>query len=754
MTGLGTAMRRLEDGPLIIGAGSYIADLIDDDTLHCAFVRSPMAHGTFDPPTLEEAAEMPGVVAVYGADGLGLPDLPSTPGRGAPEAEGMGQPALAKNRVRHVGDPIAVVVAKSAREAIDAADQIWVDIDPLPAVTDIPSSLSGEILLFPEVGTNVVDRRTVGASGPMPSHECEAQVTVEIPRISPVTIEPLAILARPRGDGLEVWCGHQAPMRLPRQLGGMLGLAPQAIRARTPDVGGAFGTKGQFYAEYPVVSAIAQRLGVPVAWIQRRSEQLISGTHGRGQVIEVRLGGDRDGKIRAAQIDIIGDVGAYPSTGSRIPFFTQLVAQGAYDIEHVQVNATAVVTNKAPTGPYRGAGRPEGAIAIERAVDAYARVVGMRPEEVRRRNFVTEAQMPFTTRTGAVYDSGDYEAALDLAVRTADLDGWRTEQQHRITAGENPVGIGIGSFIERAGGGGEYGKVELRPDGTVVVRTGSTSAGQGHRTVWSQIAADIFTVPVDRVTFFSGDTFEVADGIGSFGSRSAQTGAAAINRTANEVLLMARKVAANALEAAEVDLELVDGHLRVVGSPGSEISLAEVARLGAEAGMDLSAEEMFDPGAMTFPYGTYVAVVEVDIDTGQVDLLNLVAVDDCGNVLNPMVVEGQLHGSVVQGLGSALLEEIVYDEEGQPLTSNLMTYLIPTATQPLPLQSRRTVHPAPTNPLGAKGTGEAGCIGVPPALLNAVHDALAPWGVTSLNFPLTPSRVWEAIRAASHKGSN
>ncbi|HEU4917617.1 MAG TPA: xanthine dehydrogenase family protein molybdopterin-binding subunit [Acidimicrobiia bacterium] len=751
---LGASVRRLEDEELVSGHGAYVADLVTEDTLHCAFVRSPVAHGTFDSPHLEDVLEMPGVVAVFTNETLGLPDMPSTPGRGAPEAEGMGQPTLARDRVRHVGDPVAVVVADTQRRAVDAADTVWVDFDPLPVVADTRQALTDETLLFPGVGTNQVHESTVGSPGPRPEVDVETEVVVDIPRVSPVTIEPLAILARPLEDGLEVWCGHQAPARIPNLIGPMLGLPPGAIRSRVPFVGGAFGTKGQFYVEYPVVCAIAHKLGRPVAWIQRRGEQLLSGTHGRGQVIRVRVGGDRDGRIRFARIEITGDAGAYPLTGSRIPFFTQLVAQGAYDIEHVEVRAISVVTNRAPTGPYRGAGRPEGAIAIERAVDAFAAEIGMLPEEVRRRNFVTRAQMPFTTHTGAVYDSGDYGEALDLALDIAGIEGWRDEQKRRLRDGGNPIGIGIGSFIERAGGGGEYGRVELSADGIITVRTGSMSAGQGHRTVWAQVAASVFGVPMDRVVFYSGDTHEVAGGIGSFGSRSAQLGAAAVYRTAQEVALLARKVAAEMLEAADADLELVDGHFRVVGSPGSEISLADVASRAAQLDVELAAEEMFDPESMTFPYGTYVAVVEVDVETGHVGLLSLVAVDDCGNVLNPMIVEGQLHGSIMQGLGTAFLEEVVYDEDGQPLTSNLMTYLIPTATQPMPLLSGRIVHPSPTNPLGVKGTGEAGCIGVPPAVLNAVHDALRPLGVRSLDFPITPAKVWQAIRdsRSSHAG--
>lgn len=751
---LGTSIKRLEDEKLVTGQGAYVADLVTADTLHCAFVRSPIAHGTFDPPDLDDLLDMPGVVAVFTNATLGLPDMPSTPGRGAPEAEGMGQPTLARERVRHVGDPVAVVVAESQRQAVDAADTAWVDFEPLPVVSSTSQSLANETLLFPDVGTNVVHEATVGTPGPRPEAEAETEIVVEVPRVSPVTIEPLAILARPTLDGLEVWCGHQAPARIPNLIGSMLGLEPEVIRGRVPFVGGAFGTKGQFYVEYPVVCAVAQRLGRPVAWIQRRREQLLSGTHGRGQEIRVRIGGDRDGRIRFAQVDITGDAGAYPLTGSRIPFFTQLVSQGAYDIEHFEAHAISVVTNKAPTGPYRGAGRPEGAIAIERAVDAFAAEIGVMPEEVRRRNFVTRVQMPFTTHTGAVYDSGDYEEALDLALDTVGIDGWRDEQERRRQEGANPIGIGIGSFIERAGGGGEYGRVELLADGTVTVRTGSMSAGQGHRTVWAQVAASVFGVPLDRIVFYSGDTHEVAAGIGSFGSRSAQLGAAAVHRTANEVVFLARKVAAEMLEAADADLELVDGNFRVVGSPGSEISLADVASRATELDVELAAEEMFDPEAMTFPYGCYVAVVEVDLESGHVVLLSLVAVDDCGNVLNPMIVEGQLHGSVMQGLGTTFLEEVVYDDDAQPLTSNLMTYLIPTSNHPMPLQSARIIHPSPTNPLGVKGTGEAGCIGVPPAVLNAVHDALRPMGVHSLNFPITPAKVWQAIRdsGSAHAG--
>ena len=751
MIELGASIKRLEDGPLVTGRGSFVADLIDKDTLHCAFVRSPIAHGTFEPPSLDEALAMPGVVAAFRADSLGVLDLPSSPGRGAPEAKGMGQPALARDRVRHLGEPIAVVVAETPSQAVDAAEMIWVDFEPLPTVTDVFSALTDESLLFPEVGTNVVDHQKVGSAGPAPTYERETRVEVEIPRVSPVTIEPLAILVKPNGEGLDVWVGHQSPGRLPGQLGEMVGLSPSLIRVRVPDVGGAFGTKGQLYAEYPVVAAIARRLQRAIVWIQGRREQLMSGTHGRGQLIRVRIGGDADGRIRGAHFESFGDIGAYPNTGSRIPFFSGMMSQGLYDIEHIESSVVAAVTNRAPTGPYRGAGRPEAAIAIERAIDAFAAEVGLQPEDVRFKNYIPSSALPYKNQTGMVYDTGDYAAALTLALETVEIDKWRKEQAERQQNGGDPIGIGIGTFVERAGGAPgsfEYGKVELREDGSVAIWTGSTSAGQSHKTVWSQIAASVFSIPPDSIVFYAGDTGEVASSFGSFGSRSLQVGGSAILRTATEVCNAARSLASQIMESAEADLELVDGNFRVVGSPDSAISLAAVAAEAAHIGIDLVAEENFVPDALTFPYGAYIAIVEVELETGEVKLIRLVAVDDCGNVINPMVVEGQLHGSIMQGVGESLLEAIVYDEEGQLLTSNLVTYLIPSATQHVPLEFRRLVHPSLSNPLGAKGSGEAGCIGVPPAILNAVHDALRDRDIGSLSFPLTAGRVWEAINSA------
>ncbi|MDE0171187.1 MAG: xanthine dehydrogenase family protein molybdopterin-binding subunit [bacterium] len=754
MVDLGRVSVRLEDRPLITGGGRYVGDLVDTGTLHCAFVRSPVAHGRLVPPDLDEVRDLPGVVAVFGAGDLDLPDMPSSPHPGAPEATGMGQPPLARDRVRYVGEPVAVVVADSATQAVDAAGMVWVDVEDLTAVDPI-SALEGDVLLFPDSGSNVVHRQTIGSEGSRPPAELEALIEVDIPRISPVTIEPLTILARPVNSGLEVWCGHQQPAGLPAELGVLLGLDPTGIRVRVPDVGGGFGTKGQFYPEYPVVAAIAHRLRRPVVWLQSRTEQLVCGTHGRAMHVTVRIGGDLDGRIRYVVADMVGDAGAYPCAGARVPFFSLPVMQGPYDVEHLEVTGTAVVTNRAPVGPYRGAGRPEAAIAIERAVDAFADAAGVLPEDVRRRSFIDRTNFPFTTHTGSVYDSGDYATALELALETVDIARWRRLQAGRRAVGGDPIGIGIASFVERAGGApgtGEYGRVELDRDGGVVVRTGSTPAGQGHRTVWSQIAAGVFSVPAGSVTFYTGDTAEVADGVGSFASRSAQLGGSAVLRTALAVRNQARTVAAGMLEASEADLVLVDGSFGVVGSPGATVTLSEVAAAAGAAGIELAAEEMYIAKTLAYPFGSYVAVVEVERETGEVQLLSLVAVDDCGNVLNPMIVEGQVHGSIMQGIGEALLEEVIYDTDGQPMNANLAAYLVPTATQPFPLTIRRTTTPSPGNPLGVKGTGEAGCIGAPPAILNAVYDALREDGVTSLNLPLTPARVWEAIRSARYEG--
>jgi carbon-monoxide dehydrogenase large subunit len=458
--------------------------------------------------------------------------------------------------------------------------------------------------------------------------------------------------------------------------------------------------------------------------------------------------GKQNGRIQRAEIDILADVGAYPHNGTGIPNFSRLVALGLYDIENVSVKTTAVVTNTAPTGSYRGAGRPEAAYAIERAVDAFARAANLDPVEVRLANFIPSQALPHRTPTGALYDSGDYAAALRMAVDLVGLDRLRQEQRERRADGRNPIGVGFGAFVERAGGavdGGEYGRIEVDRAGAITLRTGSASSGQGHETAWAQLAADALGVSPEAVRYVAGDTDEVAQGTGTFASRSAQVGGAAIWRSAHVVREKAIELVADHLESAPTDVLISKGIFSIAGVPGTEMNWSQVAEAADERGVDLTAEEWFVPGAQTFPYGVHVAVVEVDLETGEVDLLRMVAVDDCGNVLNPMIVEGQLHGSLMQGIGQALYEGVQYSEQGQLLTSTLVDYAIPRASDAPPITSQRLVHPAPSNPLGVKGTGEAGCIGAPPAIVNAVLDALASYGVSDIEMPLRPATVWAAL---------
>ncbi len=742
------APRRREDQRLITGAGRFVADLAPAGTLHLAFVRSTEAHALILEVDTTEAAQARGVALVATAADLDLPDIPG--GSLAVSGDGFARPHLARDRVRYVGEPMAVVAAETAALAMDAAEAIWVEYEPLPVVADPATAITDGVILHPAAGTNVVEQWELGSTAGRDGDRLAIELTVNNQRLAPVAVEPLAILVEPGADGtLTVWCGHQRPHELRDRLARLLRMDPAAIRAIVPDVGGAFGMKGMMFPEYTVAAAMAIRLERPVIWAERRREHLSGGTHGRGSTHTVRLVGYRDGRIVRAELAELADVGAYPHNGSSIPAFSRYVATGLYDFPEVHISTTTVVTNRAPTGSYRGAGRPEAAYAIERAMDAYAREAGLDPVEVRLANFIRD--LPFTTATGAIYDSGDYAAALRKAVDLLGLTEVRRVQEERRTGGGRPIGVGIGAFVERAGGRvdtGEYGRVEVGPTGDVTVRTGSTSSGQGHETVWPEVVASALGLPSDRVALVAGDTAKVARGTGTAASRSAQIGASAAWRTALVVRQRAVALAADLLEAAPVDIEVSDGRFTVAGVPGAGVTWDEVAARAEEHGVELAAEEWYVPGAQTFPYGVHLAVVEVDIDTGEVSLSRMVTVDDCGTVLNPMVVQGQIEGSLLQGIGQALYERVVYDEAGQLLTSTLVDYQLPRAADAPPLTHARLVHPAPSNPLGVKGAGEAGCIGAPPAIVNAVLDALAPYGVTHLDMPLHPATVWEAIQAA------
>jgi carbon-monoxide dehydrogenase large subunit len=744
-------MRRVEDERFVTGAGGYAADLIPEGALHVAFVRSPLAHATIDEIDLEATRDAAGVVAVVTAADLGLREIPGSTGRG-PAAVGMTRPVLADGVVRYVGEPVAAVVATSAAAAVDAAELAWLELDELPVVADFDAAASDATVLHPAEGTNIVmeDEPPYGTL-PRGVDEVEVEVTVESPRLAPTPIEPLGIVAQPDGDGLLLRPSHAAPHRFRDQVASFLEMDSTAVRVVLPDVGGAFGMKHMLYPEYLVVAEMARRLGRSVAWIQGRREALSGGTHGRGMRHRVMIGGDRTGVMRRLDLRIEAEVGAYPHNGSQIPLFTKLVAPGLYEWDEVQLGITTVVTNRAPIGSYRGAGRPEAVLAIERAVDAFARTAGVDPVTVRTKNLIQPDQLPYTTASGALYDSGDYPRSLTMALEAMDLDALRAEQERRRLEGGRLLGIGFSSFIERAGGApksGEYGSVEVTPDGGLIVRSGSASAGMSHETVWAKLAAEVIPTPLEKVKVVQGDTDEVPQGVGSFASRSTQIGGSAIHRTAGVVRQRILQVASSMLDAEPGELDIDEGIVSVAERHGPGVGLDEVFAAAEEQGVVLREEEFYSPGYQTFPYGVHVAVIEVEPETGEIHLDHLVVIDDCGNIIEPMAARGQIWGSLMQGIGQALWEVVDYDDEGQLLSASLMNYLLPSSIIAPETRFGHLISPAPSNPLGAKGFGESGTIGIPAAILNAALDALAPLGVDDLVFPLTPARVWEAIQAA------
>ncbi len=745
---------RREDRRFVTGAGRYVANLAPPGTLHAAFVRSIEPHATITGIDTSDALAAPGVVGVFTGRDLALADIPGD--SLAVKSPEFPRPHLATNRVRYVGEPIAVVIAETAAMATDGADLVWVDYESLAVAADPAEAIADEAILHDSAGTNVVERWELGEPAATPNHDVIVEIEVVNQRVAPISIEPLVILAQPEPEGrLTVHVSHQRPHEFRTKLARMLPLDPEMLRVVVPDVGGAFGMKGMTYPEYTVIPALALRLGRPVIWVERRREHLSGGTHGRGSSHRVRLAGRSDGRVERAEVHIVADMGAYPHNGGGIPSFSRYLATGLYDIPDMWVTSTSVVTNRAPTGSYRGAGRPEAAYAIERAIDAYAREAGLDPVEVRLANFIPSDALPFRTPTGALYDSGDYAGALRLATKLVDLDEVRSEQADRASRGLNPIGVGFGAFVERAGGRvdtGEYGRVEVDEEGGVTLRTGSISAGQGHETTWTQVAAEALGVDPDQIVFVAGDTDRVERGTGTAASRSTQIGAAAIWRTAHVVRERAIDVAADILEASTGDIVLDGGEFSVVGVPDSGVSWAEVATEAAQRGIELADDEWYVPGAQTFPYGVHAAVVEVELATGEVKIRNMVTVDDCGRILNPMLVDGQIQGSVMQGIGQAMYEAIDYSQDGQLRTATLMDYEMPRAGDAPPMMAGRLVSPAPSNSLGAKGTGEAGCIGAPPAIVNAALDALAPYGVTHLDMPLRPATVWAALEKARDGG--
>ena len=743
---------KMDSERFLTGSGTYLEDLTVPGTVSAIFVRSPFAHGRLLGVGTAEAVDQPGVIAVWTAADLQLPSIPADL-RTSEVPAGMARPPLVSSIARYAGEPLAIVLATNRTSALDAAELVDIDMDPLPSVVDTRVAVDNETLLFPDVGTNVAVTK-ITESGEMPA---EPPVSVELdlyhPRLAPTPIEPLGLVAIPEGDLLTIWCSHQMPHRLRRELATCLDIDPERLRIRVPDVGGAFGQKGQLNAEYVVVAAAALRLGRPVRWLQSRRENLTVGTHGRSSRSRIRMHGDKSGRIQGLEVDILADAGAYPHSSAFVPLSTHLMAPGPYRFDAARVTTRIVTTTTTPTGPYRGAGRPEAAYALERCIEEFARTIGLDPVEVRRQNLVRASDMPYTSHTGAIYDGGDYASALDLLVETMGYSRLRDEQRQRRSRGDMSMGIGVAVFLDRTGGSsltlGEYGATEIEPDGSVIVRTGSTDSGQGHWPIWRRLAAEALDVPADSVRIVTGDTATVPDGTGTFGSRSSQAGASSVHRTAGEVRRQALDLASRMLEIEPVDLESDGlGGFTVRGDPSSRVSLADLARTARQEGASLFAEEYFRPGAQTFPHAAHGAVVDVDVDTGTVTIRHYTAVDDCGRILDPIVVEGQVHGSVVQGIGQALYERFIYDEEGQPLTGSLAAYSIPHSVDIPPIVTAHTETPSPSNPLGTKGVGESGTIGAPAVIMNAVVDALSPLGVSDIPFPATPMNVWAALDSA------
>ncbi|HSL58789.1 MAG TPA: xanthine dehydrogenase family protein molybdopterin-binding subunit [Acidimicrobiales bacterium] len=757
MSILGNRVLRTEDPAFLTTGGTYVADVeLPPGALHVVYVRSTMAHARIDTIDVDEAKAAPGVVDVVTAADVDLAD--QAPSMGLLN-QAMVQPVLARGVVRFVGEPIVAIVAESVAAALDASELVFVDYDPLPAVIDPDDALTSEVLVHTEAGTNLVmelEARKLTAD----FADCEVVVSQRVmnQRVAPAPIEARVAAAYWGDDGRLVHyasCQGAHPIR--EALASGLGIDEAQIRVISPDVGGGFGAKARLYPEELLLGWLARRVGRPVRWAETRSENLVGMGHGRAQVQQVEMGGTRDGRITAYRLTVLQDAGAYPSMGAVLPWMTRTMLTGVYDLDNAEFSSRSVATNTTPTVAYRGAGRPEAAAAIERAVDLFATEIGMDPAEVRRRNFLTPDRFPLTTVAGTPYDSGDYEGALDKALAAAGYDDLRAEQRRRREAGAvRQLGIGLSVYVEitAGGGGSEYGSVELLPDGTVLAKTGSSPYGQGHHTAWAMLVADRLGLSIDDVTVVHGDTDLVPTGGVTGGSRSVQIAGSSIRDAADRLSDLARDKAADLLEAAVDDVvhDTATRSFHVAGTPARAVSWADVAAATADDENPLVGVSEFSQDGATFPFGAHVAVVEVDTDTGGVELVRLVACDDAGTLLNPLLAEGQVHGGLAQGAAQALLEEVRFDADGNPLTATFADYGIISATE-LPA-FERVVQETPThlNPLGAKGIGESGTIGATPAVHNAVIDAVAHLGVRHIDMPCTAEKVWRAIQEASAAG--
>lgn len=753
---LGTPVTRVEDERFLRGEARYVADLELPGALCVLFVPAPLAHARIRSIDADAARSAPGVVAVVTADELDIGPYPlvnpAYPGA-------MARPLLATGVVRFVGETVAAVVAESEAAAADALDLVDVDYEPLPAVIGAEAALRDEVLLFPGVGTNTVLEDGGGGDSSVQHHEGQVVVRARFvnQRLAPCPLEGRAGASRWGEDGrLTHWSSCQGPHPVRALLAGLYGLAPEHVRVIAPDVGGSFGAKARPSAEEVLLPWLARRTGRPVRWVPPRSTDMVGLGHSRAQVQTVELAGRPDGTIESLSAEILSDAGAYPVLGPVLAANTGRLMGGAYRIPSLSWSTRSVVTNTTPVVAYRGAGRPEAAAMVERAVDLFAAEVGMDPVDVRRRNLIPADALPYETPTGITHDSGDYAAALDHVLEEAGYRELRREQARRRQAGDpRLLGVGVSVFVDRTAGvpGSEYGAVELRADGTALVRTGSSPYGQGHHTAWAMLVADRTGLPLDHIQVVHGDTDLVPRGGITGGSRSAQKAGSAVAEAADQLVAAARVAAAGLLEASPADVVLSlegGGRFHVVGSPALTVGWADVA--AERAGDPLACEADFEGGGATFPYGAYLAVVEVDAETGGVHLQRLVTVDDAGTVLNPLLALGQVHGGVAQGAAQALLEEFAYDPTGNPLTSTFADYPVISAHELPSFECTLSETPSPNNPLGFKGIAESGTIGAPPAVQSAVVDALAHLGIRHVDMPLTPERVWSAIAASRTAG--
>jgi carbon-monoxide dehydrogenase large subunit len=769
MSILGTRVIRTEDPRLLTAGGVYVDDLRVPElagALRATFVRSTVAHALIAGIDTSDALAQPGVAAVLtAADMTDMPPPPPAeePAPDAPPAEGpvplggkWSEPLLAVDRVRFVGEPVALVLTDSTYQGEDAAELVSVDYEPLPAVPSIEAALAGDTLLFPDTGTNVCTKGGGDVSDESIFDGCDIIVEGDVvnQRVACLPMEGRSTAAVFSDGKLTVWASTQNA-QLARLILTAVGLPPDAIRVIAPDVGGGFGAKIGVDRESIVVAWAAKHVGRPVRWTETRNENLLAMTQGRAQLHHIKIGGSRDGRIKAYRLDVIQDTGAYPRMSGFLPMLTNLMAPGVYDIPSVQAAYKVVVTNSTPIAAYRGAGRPEAAATIERAVDWFAAEAGLDPVQVRKLNFIKPGQFPFVTKTGAPYDTGDYEGALDKVLAAAGYEELRAEQRRRREAGAaRQLGIGLASYVEITAadaGAGETAKVEVHDDGTATVYTGSSAHGQGHHTAFAMLVQEELGIPMDKIEVIHGDTDLIPDGVGTYASRSLQLGGSAVHKAALEVKEEAARQAAALFEAAEADvmLDTETGLWQVRGDPDKSLTWGQVAG-NADGGL-IVANVRFTADRPTFPFGTQLSVVEVDTETGKVTLLRHVSADDAGPVLNPVLLEGQRHGGIAQGAAQALCEEILYDADGNPLTSTLADYAAITAAELPSFELVTSETPTPVNPLGVKGIGEAGTIGATPAVHNAVIDAVSHLGVRHIDMPLTPERVWTAIQKASAK---